>query len=182
VDAGNFERFYIEEDIERRRTIESYGYDFIRLNKFVLGNDPVGHINERFETLFKNEIAGKGLHNDIAESYEKMQDGQLRRCNKCSLYKHLEDFRNTSLKTGTGKICNACRNESRQGGPLSNRPKGNESRKKAHASRTFGSSSKGATLLKCPRCKSPMVLRKSKHGQFYGCSTFPDCKGKRRVV
>ena len=167
VDAGNFERFYIEEDVERRRTIESYGYDFIRLNKFVLGNDPVGNINERFETLFKNKIAGNGLHNDIAESYEKMQDGQLRRCSKCGLYKHIEDFRNISLKTGTGKICNSCRNESR---------------KKVHASRTFGSSPKEATPLKCPRCKSPMVLRKSKHGQFYGCSKFPNCKGTRRFV
>ena len=31
--------------------------------------------------------------------------------------------------------------------------------------------------MKCPLCFSPMVLRKGKHGVFYGCSTFPKCKG-----
>lgn len=31
----------------------------------------------------------------------------------------------------------------------------------------------------CPMCFSPMVLRKGKHGVFYGCSTFPKCKGTK---
>jgi len=38
---------------------------------------------------------------------------------------------------------------------------------------------------KCPRCGSRMILRPSKQGrnsgnQFWGCSTFPRCKGVRR--
>lgn len=32
------------------------------------------------------------------------------------------------------------------------------------------------TLI-CPECGSLMILRDSKHGKFYGCSTFPVCKG-----
>ena len=28
----------------------------------------------------------------------------------------------------------------------------------------------------CPYCKSPLVLRNSKYGQFYGCSNYPKCK------
>jgi ssDNA-binding Zn-finger/Zn-ribbon topoisomerase 1 len=31
--------------------------------------------------------------------------------------------------------------------------------------------------LKCPECGAAMQLRPSKHGLFYGCSTFPECKG-----
>lgn len=28
----------------------------------------------------------------------------------------------------------------------------------------------------CPKCKSPLVLRQGKFGEFYGCSKFPSCK------
>lgn len=33
----------------------------------------------------------------------------------------------------------------------------------------------------CPNCGSPMILRKSKYGPFYGCSKFPKCKGVLQV-
>lgn len=29
----------------------------------------------------------------------------------------------------------------------------------------------------CPKCKSPLVRRKSKHGAFWSCSRYPDCNG-----
>ena len=28
----------------------------------------------------------------------------------------------------------------------------------------------------CPYCKAPLVLRKGKYGEFYGCSNYPKCK------
>lgn len=34
-----------------------------------------------------------------------------------------------------------------------------------------------ADALACPDCGSPMVLRPSRYGQFYGCSQFPACRG-----
>ena|ERR1035437_4610754 len=34
----------------------------------------------------------------------------------------------------------------------------------------------------CPVCREPMVLRKGKWGAFWGCSTYPKCRGKREVV
>lgn len=33
----------------------------------------------------------------------------------------------------------------------------------------------------CPDCGSPMVLRNSKRGVFYGCSSFPKCTGVREA-
>lgn len=33
---------------------------------------------------------------------------------------------------------------------------------------------------KCPLCSSPMVLRKGRNGVFYGCKTFPKCKGTKK--
>jgi hypothetical protein len=34
----------------------------------------------------------------------------------------------------------------------------------------------------CPACGQPMVLRKGKWGAFWGCSTYPRCRGKREVA
>ena len=34
----------------------------------------------------------------------------------------------------------------------------------------------------CPKCGADTVLRNGKHGKFYGCSTFPKCKGSRNVA
>lgn len=31
--------------------------------------------------------------------------------------------------------------------------------------------------LQCPECDESMILRDSRFGLFYGCSTYPDCKG-----
>ena len=31
-------------------------------------------------------------------------------------------------------------------------------------------------LKKCPYCKTDLVLRKGKYGEFYGCSNYPKCK------
>jgi len=34
----------------------------------------------------------------------------------------------------------------------------------------------------CPKCGADTILRNGSHGQFYGCSTFPKCKGSRNVA
>jgi len=56
VNEANFDRFYVEEDVERRKTIESYGYEFIRLNKFVLRDDPIKFLNTELERIFKKKL------------------------------------------------------------------------------------------------------------------------------
>lgn len=47
-------------------------------------------------------------------------------------------------------------------------------------SRSFVAAS-SVTLPVCPSCKSEMVLRTSRHGEFWGCTGFPRCRGKRNV-
>ncbi len=44
-----------------------------------------------------------------------------------------------------------------------------------------------ADLVTCPSCGQPMILRRSKRGanvgnQFWGCSTYPACKGTRKFI
>lgn len=35
-------------------------------------------------------------------------------------------------------------------------------------------------MPKCPRCGGEMVLRKGKYGKFWGCKSYPKCKGTRQ--
>ncbi|MEE9128972.1 MAG: DNA topoisomerase [Phycisphaerales bacterium] len=36
------------------------------------------------------------------------------------------------------------------------------------------------TALKCPKCESPLYLRRGKRGPWLGCSKFPKCRGRMR--
>ena len=33
--------------------------------------------------------------------------------------------------------------------------------------------------VRCPDCDGPMVARSSQHGKFWGCASYPRCKGTR---
>lgn len=33
----------------------------------------------------------------------------------------------------------------------------------------------------CPYCKTPLILRKGKYGEFYGCTNFPKCRYTQKV-
>ena len=45
MNEANYEWYYREEDVERQFTLESYGYNFLRVNRFNLGSDPVGKLS-----------------------------------------------------------------------------------------------------------------------------------------
>jgi hypothetical protein len=36
-----------------------------------------------------------------------------------------------------------------------------------------------AEIPACPKCRAAMALRKSKNGKFWGCTSFPECRGTR---
>lgn len=38
---------------------------------------------------------------------------------------------------------------------------------------------RGCSTPLCPECKAPMVVRKGKKGEFYGCPNYPECNGIR---
>ena len=59
-----------------------------------------------------------------------------------------------------------------------NQKKGKEARAK-HAQNVASYKEKLEEMKKqkvCPYCKMPLVLRKGKYGEFYGCPNFPKCK------
>jgi len=76
----------------------------------------------------------------------------MKECPKCKSVKPIEQFKDDSLITGYGRFCIDCKN-------------------------IAGTSKQ--KYKKCPKCGSPMILRKGRYGKFYGCSRYPYCKGTR---
>ncbi len=56
VNELNYQNYYKAADVEREKILESYGYKFIRINRFNLGDDPVVTLSKRLENLVKKKL------------------------------------------------------------------------------------------------------------------------------
>ena len=56
ISEANSQFFQIEGDLERKKAIESYGYAFLPLNKFVLRGDPIAYLNKQLARLCKKKV------------------------------------------------------------------------------------------------------------------------------
>lgn len=114
VNVGNHERYMLEADIERQLTLESYGYRFLRVNRFNLGKDPVQTLSDRLERLVE-----RLSEDDSIASVEHMQEvaagltsKALKPCSKCGEIKPQEAFYDPRLKGGEGghgRVCATCK-------------------------------------------------------------------------
>ena len=114
VNIGSHERYLLEADVERQLTLESYGYRFLRINRFNLGKDPVQTLSDRLERLVEklsddNEVIA-------VEEVQAMAGGlaskELKECIRCSSIKPLRDFFDLTLNGGAGsngRVCMACK-------------------------------------------------------------------------
>jgi len=60
VNETNYEEYYSSEDVYRQHVLEGYGYRFIRINKFNLGDSPIETLNTRIqEVVKKNSLITK---------------------------------------------------------------------------------------------------------------------------
>jgi len=108
IDAFNFEDFYTEEHMERQRALEAYGYKFIRLNRFNCSDDPVNFLNKAlFQATEKKNI--NKIRDYIVQSAKSIALKESKFCPTCKKVKPLNDFRDESLKTKYGNVCNSCR-------------------------------------------------------------------------
>jgi len=118
INIGNHERYMVESDVERQLTLESYGYRFLRINRFNLGKDPVATLSDRLERLVSqlladNEVQSiKGLQTEA----EGLASKKIKPCPKCGNNKPLSDFFDAALKDGAGghgRVCKQCKTESK---------------------------------------------------------------------
>jgi len=161
VNELNHEIYLSDSDIYRQKVLESYGYKFIRINKFNSGKDPIGALNKWLEEAVKAERPRNNLIVKIKETIEGLDTGGMKECPKCNEIKSIENFRDSSLATGIGRFCVSC--------------------KKVRVSTIVKEKkSKKPSTGGCPKCGAVMIRRAGKYGAFYGCSRFPYCKGTRR--
>ena len=118
VSAANYAFYYKPEDIERQMTLESYGYKFLRVNRFNLGADPVATLSGRLSKLVATEQDGKSDNAVIGRIHKDakgLADGKIKYCGKCEQTKSLKAFYDKGLKSGTGgygRYCLACKRNS----------------------------------------------------------------------
>lgn len=161
VDEYNYEQYMSEGDVYRQKVLESYGYRFLRINKFNSGLNPVDTLDKRLEAMVKPEPKANPWLTKVHSTIEELQSGGLKECPKCKQLRDYQEFKDSSLARGIGRICKHC--------------------KTASGSTSSSRSSTGSTSgTNCPKCGSRMVRRSSRYGSFYGCSRYPYCKGTRR--
>ncbi len=114
IHAGNYDTYYRPEDIERQMILESYGYKFLRINRFNLGRDQVTTLSERFyaliDTATKDEKST--VVTKILDGANGLKDGTAKHCRKCDQVKNKEEFLDQKLsggKGGYGQICMECK-------------------------------------------------------------------------
>jgi hypothetical protein len=89
----------------RQKILESYGYKFLRINRFNVGENPLKTLNDRILSLtVENSTNGKFLTN-IQVTVEGLESGNKKECPKCKEIRDLDDFKDESLVRGIGRFC-----------------------------------------------------------------------------
>lgn len=105
----NFDEFYTTRHYEREKALETYGYNFIRLNKFNTSDDPIKFLDHKLKEVFSKKDKLNLSQYKILDSFKKNKQGQERFCERCNKQKNLDEFKDKSLTTGIGLVCRSCK-------------------------------------------------------------------------
>jgi very-short-patch-repair endonuclease len=117
VDASNYGLYMKPEDVERQKVLESYGYRFLRLNRFNLGKDPVRTLDERIFRIAEEILQAAKPHPFVAKVKEQsdgLANGDMRQCSVCEEVKSIDEFRDMKLARGYGRKCQSCKTAGRR--------------------------------------------------------------------
>ena len=119
INSATWQAYLTEDDPEREKVLESFGYPMIRLNRFNLGKDPVATIDsmlrERLKTMLNDSEPHELVKKDAAtasEIEEGLKTGDYKRCKKCDRDLPIEMFNDNSTKSGLGRLCRECKTTS----------------------------------------------------------------------
>lgn len=128
VHIGNHERYLHETDVERQLTLESYGYRFLRINRFNLGDDPISTLSERLYRLV--EIAVGEQRSEVVSHLQSQAAGlaskELKPCSRCGDIKEQAEYFDPTLKGGAGgygRVCLPCKGANGEPTPKARRSK-----------------------------------------------------------
>lgn len=115
IHNGNWEHYYRPEDIERQMVIESYGYKFLRINRFNIGDDPIVELSSRLVDLVKVAVSSEessALISSIITDAESIGDGTKKKCSRCGEIHQIKMFWDPALKArkgAYGRVCLTCK-------------------------------------------------------------------------
>jgi hypothetical protein len=116
INSSTWRSYLTAEDLEREKVLESFGVQMIRLNKFNLGKDPVATIDGLLRQRLDGMNNGRQPHELVKKLAEKtneieegLKTGDYKRCKKCDRDLPLDMFRDSSAKSGFGRICRECK-------------------------------------------------------------------------
>ncbi|MFV8817124.1 AAA domain-containing protein [Haliea sp. E17] len=120
INSGNWQHYLLESDVEREAILEGYGYKMLRVNRFNIGNDPISSLDKRLNDAFgvldaaeyENEVL-YGIKTRTEKNQKGLEEGTHKTCNKCNEIKPLGQFKDSSLKSGYGRICKSCKGKVR---------------------------------------------------------------------
>jgi hypothetical protein len=169
INSANFAEYYSEADVYREKVLESYGYRFLRINRFNSGKDPISTLNQRLTDIVKLGTNENGFITNLHHTIESLQNGEMKECPKCKEVRTIQDFADPNLITGQGKFCRQCKSATPS----------HKAARTLGRNRVANYKPEAHTEKLCPKCGARMVARKGSYGRFYGCSKFPYCRGTR---
>ncbi len=109
ITDGNFDDFYTTQHYEREKALETYGYNFIRLNKFNTADDPVKYLDQKLKEVFSKSSKLNVSQYSTIERFKKTKQGEMKHCERCNKSKPREEFYDKSLSSGIGVHCRSCK-------------------------------------------------------------------------
>lgn len=118
IHVGNHERYLREEDVERQLILESYGYRFLRVNRFNLGVDPVATLSERLTRLVSQTLESPEVSTieTLQAQAEGLVNREMKACTRCGKIRAHDQFYDPQLGGGNGghgRICLECKSAER---------------------------------------------------------------------
>lgn len=163
--------YFSEDDVYKEKVLESYGYHFIRINKFILWWNPVQSLNRQLKSLLdeesEDEPGADGVIWEIMDDIEGLSNWTLKRCPQCWEVRSLAEFKDSKLKSWYWKICVHCK-VSKKRGRITNSIK---------QTKTY----EAYKDVTCPICHAKMTIRNWRYWMFWWCSRYPYCRGTRQA-
>ena len=169
ITDSNYEDYYTIEHEERQKTLETYGVNFIRLNKFNISDNPVKYLDQKLKETFKKIGKINTSQYKIQESIQKTNDGEQKYCDRCKKLKNLKSFKDSNLSSGIGIVCMSCKKGSgkkRRSVPVRQEFKSSNVKFKWKSEKTYNIDYSGASGFKSSR-KIKIITIEDKYLKTY---------------